>query len=288
MRVLTVLDRYVQQLQADGRSPHTVAQVRRHVRVLDRWLGEDGRSRDVRRITHLDLAAFLTSDAATRRPDGQPKKATATNALRSSMRTLFNYVHAAGYAQRNAAALVRRAKCASPPPRAMSEADCKRLLATLAASDDEGARRDHLLFALLLATGIRIGSALALETRDVDLAAGEMTLRTTKGDRPDRVPLPRGLCRQIRAYLREQGDGPLFVGWGGRSMTSRHARRRLARWLRQAGIQRHASPHALRHTFAHRVYAQSGDLLATQRALRHRSLNSTAIYAVTAAGPRTS
>jgi integrase len=157
--------------------------------------------------------------------------------------------------------------------------DCKRLLATLAASDDEHAERDHVLFALLIGIGIRIGSALALETRDVDLRAGELTLRRTKGNRPDRVVLPRGLCRQLRAYLRGRGEGALFTGHGNRPMSSRHAHRRLAHWLREAGIERRVGPHALRHSFATGLYRRTRDIAAVQAALRHRSIQSTVAYA---------
>jgi site-specific recombinase XerC len=278
MRIHTAASRYVRQLRADGRSPHTIAQVSRHVGVLARWLVAHRLPTDVRRVTHEHIARFLVSRDATCRPDGEPKKATATNALRSSLRTFFAYVHSAGYAPRNAAALVRRAKCATPPPRALPEADCRRLLATLAASDDEHAARDHLLFRLLVETGLRIGSALALEVRDVDLAAGELTLRQMKGDRPDRVEVPRGLRGQLRAYLRGRDEGALFVGRGGRPMTARHARRRLAVWLRRAGVERHASPHSLRHSFAVFVHGRTGDLLQVQRALLHRSMTSTAVY----------
>jgi site-specific recombinase XerC len=283
MRIHTAASRYVRQLRADGRSPHTIAQVSRHVGVLARWLVAHRLPTDVRRVTHEHIARFLVSRDATCRPDGELKKATATNALRSSLRTFFTYVHAAGYAPRNAAALVRRAKCATPPPRALPEGDCRRLLATLAASDDEHAARDHLLFRLLVETGLRIGSALALEVRDVDLAASELTLRRMKGDRPDRVAVPKGLRGQLRAYLRGRDEGALFLGRDGRPMTARHARRRLAVWLRRAGVERHASPHALRHSFAAAAYRRTRDIVAVQRLLRHRAAVSTMVYARSAA-----
>ncbi len=38
MQIQRALDRFLLQLQADGRSEHTVAQYRRHVRLLARWL----------------------------------------------------------------------------------------------------------------------------------------------------------------------------------------------------------------------------------------------------------
>ena len=40
MQVQTALDRFLVQLEADGRSPHTIRQYRRHVRLLAAWLDE--------------------------------------------------------------------------------------------------------------------------------------------------------------------------------------------------------------------------------------------------------
>ena len=110
MRLLTVLDRYLVQLQADGRSPFWQSQVERHVRFLDRWMAEHRLPRDVRRITHEHIARFLASPEANTRLDGKPKRATSTNALRSSLRVFFEYANVAGHAPRNAAALVRRGR----------------------------------------------------------------------------------------------------------------------------------------------------------------------------------
>jgi site-specific recombinase XerC len=278
MRLRSALERFVVQLRANGRSVHTIDQYERHIRSLDEWLRSTRRSRDVRSMTATTLAAFLTSPAARSRPDGQPRKEVSVNALRSSLRVFFQFVHASGYSNRNAAVLIRRARCASPPPRALPEADCQRLLATLAAAKDSVARRDHLLFRILYTMGLRLGTALALDVRDVDLTAGVIELRCMKGSRPDRVAIPRALHRQLRAVIASRAQGPLFPGTAGRPMSARHARRRLHVWLQRAGARR-ASPHGLRHSYAQSVYQRTGDLLRVQVALRHRSVGSSAIYA---------
>ena len=70
MHIRDALDRFVVQLRANGRSEHTVAQYRRHVRSLARWLAEVGHGGDIADIGHEDLARFLGADTAQRRPDG--------------------------------------------------------------------------------------------------------------------------------------------------------------------------------------------------------------------------
>ena len=273
------LARYLVQLEADGRSPHTIGQYRRHVRLLASWLSAEGLSSDLRDLDHEVLARFLASPAARTRPDGRPKKATAVNALRRSLRTIGAWVHGAGYVTSNPARLVRRARYGSPPPRALSEDEQQRLLETLAAAGGPEAERDHVLSATMLATGIRVGSAVALDVEDVDLDAGVLYLRQAKGDRPERVFLSRGIVEHLRRFIGGRATGPLFPARGGRAMTTRHANRRLQRWLKAAGIERPASCHSLRHAFATSMYRRCRDILLVKEALRHRSIVSTLVYA---------
>ncbi|HET8692703.1 MAG TPA: tyrosine-type recombinase/integrase [Steroidobacteraceae bacterium] len=172
----------------------------------------------------------------------------------------------------------------SSVPRATSGArtlteDQRRLLDALAAARDPEGRRDHALIATMLGSGIRVGSAVALDVEDLDLERGEVRLRTAKGDRPSQAVLPRGVAELLRGYVAGRRDGPLFPGRRGERITARHFARRLQCWLRRAGVERPASPHTLRHSFAARVYARTGDLLVTQAALGHASIASTTVYA---------
>ena len=54
---------------------------------------------------------------------------------------------------------------------------------------------------------------------------------------------------------------------------------RLRHWLGVAGITRHLSVHSLRHAFAMRLFSKTGNLRLVQRALGHRQITTTEIYA---------
>lgn len=276
MRLLDALDRYVVQLHADGRSEHTILQYKRHVGLLARWLGPDCA---LDAITHETLAQFLVSPDARGSRRGGAKRPTSMNALRTSLRTFFSYAHAAGWTRENPARLVRRARCEGPSPRGVSDEDRDKLLGTLIVAQGRVARRDQMLFELLLGTGIRLSAALALTDRDVDLARGELVVRKAKGDRVERVILGRDIRDHLIGYLAERKCGPLFPGSSGRPMTRRQAVRRLQHWMRKAGCAAVVSPHCLRHAFAVRLYRQTSDVLLVQRALGHRCLASTQAYA---------
>ena len=85
MLISAALDRYVLQLQADGRSEHTINQAQRHVRLLDAWFGED---REVETIAHEDLARFLTSDVVRCRADGKPRPQILDGCRRCAVRQI--------------------------------------------------------------------------------------------------------------------------------------------------------------------------------------------------------
>jgi site-specific recombinase XerC len=279
VRLEDALARYIVQIEADGRSPHTVEQYRRHILRLARWLREERRPSDVEEIDHETLAEFLVSPAARERSDGRTKSPISANALRTSIRTFFRFTCDAGYSPSNPARLVRRALCGSPPPRALSDEESGALLAALSQRTGPEARRDRALFVLMLGSGIRLGSALALNIDDVDLERGELQLRRTKGDVPTTLPLARTVCDHLRLYINGRTAGALFPGRNGAAMCARHVQRRLDLWRVRAGIRRHLKPHDLRHTFAIRLYHKTRDLLLVQQALRHRSITSTTVYA---------
>jgi site-specific recombinase XerD len=106
MRIEQALEKYVLQLRGNGRSDHTIGQVRRHVRLFEEWLAGDD---DLAVIDHETVALFLASETVTKRADGKTRKPTSANALRSSLRCFFGFAHAAGYATANPARLVQRA-----------------------------------------------------------------------------------------------------------------------------------------------------------------------------------
>ena len=279
MHIQAALDRYILQLRADGRSPHTQAQVRRQVGLLIRWLEAGGGPTDVARIDHEHLAQFLASATARKTQTGGPRKASSGNVLRTVVRQFFKYAHNAGYTTSYAARLVRLARCGKRPPRALSDAEVKRLLAAVDAGTGPMAARDAALIRLLLGTGLRLGSALALTTDDVDLDRGDLHISHAKNDQRIVLPISRQVARELRTYLRTIPAGRLFPGYKGRSLTTRQAGWRIREWASKSGLSGRATAHSFRHSHAIRLYEKTGDLLLVQRALGHRDVSSTMLYA---------
>jgi integrase len=274
MCISDALAAYTVQLQADGRSVHTIRQAERHVRLLARWAGDP----PVAELGHEHVARFLASDVVQECAGGGPRKASSANAIRSSVRGFCAFVHGAGYAATNAARLVRRARTRPPMPKALSDADAGKLLAALDGARTAEERRDRALFVTMLRCGLRLGSALGLDVGDIDFDAGEIHVRVLKNGGEDLVVMPADVADLLREHAGGRASGPVFLASHGGRIGARHVRRRLEQWSARAGIAS-THPHALRHTCGQRIYRRTKDVLVVASALLHRSVASAAVYA---------
>ena len=282
MRFDSSVSRFLTQLRADGRSQHTIRQYARHLRLFGEWWAAEScteEADDIARIDHEALASFLASDAALLRPDGRPKKAASMNALRTSVRCFFDYLARSGQLASNPARVVRMARVPEVIPKPLKPAEVTRLTEALASAEGTAAARDRTLIGFLLATGARLGSALALDVADIDLDAQEAHLAELKGGGLLTVYLPESAVALLRAVIDGRRTGPLFCAQGGGRLSARHVQRRFEHWLEVAGIPPRYSPHSLRHTFATRLYERTGDILVVKEALGHKSITSTMVYA---------
>lgn len=275
MQLQDALGQFQVQLAADGRSEHTRNQCARHGRAFATWLADRNYPAALSKITATTVAEFFSSDAAKLSARGGPKKATSANAQRTSLRCFFRWAHESGLAPANAARILKRARTTPPQPRGLRSDEQDRLLHVLDAAVGPESQRDRMLIMLLLRTGARLGSVIALDVADLDLAHNEATLRRMKNDKVCTLLLPQALGKTLKEFVAGR-DGPVFVANGHR-ISVRHAQRRIGQWFAAAGIR--GSAHHLRHAFACDLLARTGNLRLVQDAMHHESVLSTAIYA---------
>jgi len=121
----------------------------------------------------------------------------------------------------------------------------------------------HRLFGLLAATGMRLGEAINLGRADVDLEAGILTLRDTKGGKERLVPLHPTTTQALVDYAARRDDCLacrksrwFFVLRRGQRLRPQYPQRVFTAVLRRIGL-RDPEPHSrgprlhdLRHSFA--------------------------------------
>lgn len=171
-------------------------------------------------------------------------------------------------------------------PKSLPAGDVERLVLSCRRATLTG-QRDYTLLLLLARLGLRAGEVVALTLDDIDWDAGELKVRG-KGGREDRLPIPRDVGRAMATYLRQGRPRDCTTR---RFFVRRKAPLRgfansvavctiVRRALERAGI---TSPrkgaHLLRHSLATEMLRKGAPLAEIGEVLRHRRVDTTAIYA---------
>ncbi|MCS3655174.1 integrase [Salinibacter ruber] len=144
-----------------------------------------------------------------------------------------------------------------------------------------GLHRDYLFIRLMLSVRFRASEAVSLRPGHVDLMSGKLMVREGKGAKDRTLWLGEEVLGKLRGWMdrRPASDWLLPTRNGTKAATS-HLRRSVKRYARDADIEKvgRVSPHTLRHTFATRLYRETGKIRMVQKALGHADLSTTMIY----------
>jgi integrase/recombinase XerD len=142
-----------------------------------------------------------------------------------------------------------------------------------------GSTRDAALCLLLGLNGLRISEALNADVEDMRYDRNHRLLHIVgKGRKEADVPLAPPTYRAIIAYLDGRTTGPVFLGAEGARM-NRHAAARIIRRVgKAAGIDKHLSPHSMRHAFITAALDAGVPLRDVQHAARHADPRTTSYY----------
>jgi site-specific recombinase XerD len=207
-----------------------------------------------------------------------------TAALRSFLRFLF-FDRGTAVDLSTAVPPVRRWRFAAVPSFLTPE-EVERVIAATDRSTARG-RRALAILLLLARLGLRAGEVVGLELGDIRWDVGEILVRG-KGRLHDRLPLPDDVGQALALYLREargrSASRRVFLrrcapreGLSGPAAVSKVAREALRRaGLRPVG---RVGAHVFRHSLATRMIRCGASLGEISQVLRHRSIDSTQIYA---------
>ncbi len=210
----------------------------------------------------------------------------------ATLRSFYKYLARIGRVETNPMILIRTPKQSKRLPKAISVEQIEQLLATPNDKTTLGAR-DRAILETLYSTGIRVSELVDLNRADMDEIGEALTIRG-KGKKERVVPLGSHALRAIHHYIqilaadphftavRDNADAgqptPLFINKSGSRLSSRSVRRKLDKYLAEAGLDPDISPHTLRHSFATHLLDNGADLRSVQELLGHQSLSTTQVY----------
>jgi integrase len=238
-------------MTAAGASPETIRVRRGIIRAIARRSGTPGPA-----IVTADLLLGLcavTGWSVDHRRN-----------VRGALGSFFGWCAQTGVRAEDPTAGLPRVAAAKPRPRPATDRIWAELL-------DAAPPRERLMARLAGEAGLR-RAEVALVHRDdlIDELAGPSLIVRGKGGKQRIVPLTSALADAIR---RHEGDGYLFVGQIDGHISPGHVGVLLSR-LMPTGW----SMHKLRHRYATRGYAGTGNLRAVQEALGHASVATTQRY----------
>jgi integrase/recombinase XerD len=143
--------------------------------------------------------------------------------------------------------------------------------------------RNLALIDLLFATGMRVGEVSALDVPD--FLVEEAVFRVHgKGGRyrlacvvdQETVQIQRDYLAARRRF--DTSSTALFLNISGERLSTQGIANIIARFRKEAGIERHVTPHMLRHTVATLLLRNGADIRIVQEFLGHTSIATTQRY----------
>jgi site-specific recombinase XerD len=276
----TLCKRYQCYLQKErGLSSQTVV---RYWRPLRRFLVErfGGTRISVRELVPSDISKFLLRHA-------RPGPSSAVKLIVPALRSFFRFLFQHGETKTDLAGAVPRVPTwrLAEVPKYLTPAEVEQVVHACE-RNTAVARRDRAIILLLARLGLRASEVIALELDDIDWRGGVLTVRG-KGGYHDRLPLPADVGEAIAVYLRESrprcAARCVFIrckapqrGFAHPSSLSTI----VCRALNRAGLQPSLKgAHILRHSLATGMLRGGASLDEIGEILRHRTPNTTEIYA---------
>lgn len=247
-------------------------------RLLQRKFAD--RPIDIGRLRPEDIRRFLADQLDVRQTPSNASR------LASALRSYFRYRTTCGDQVGALTAVITNPvhwKLASLP-RSLKPDEAVRLLQSFT-TVRRSPKRGYAIVRCALDMGLRAGEIARLMISDVDWHAGTVTLRGTKSLRQDILPLPMETGQALADYLQDErphtSNPAIFIRCQGgcdQPISSMAIQKVIKRAGRRIGLM-HFSSHSLRHTLACRLVENGSSLKEVADVLRHRSLNTTLIYA---------
>jgi integrase/recombinase XerC len=203
----------------------------------------------------------------------------------ATLRSFYKFMLRRGLIEQNPVIDIRTPKQDKRLPKFLTIEEIDRLFSNCDATTMLGAR-DRAILETLYSTGIRVSELVALNINDLDLSQNVIHVQG-KGKKERVIPISASAVQAILHYLdlRRAALNPtkhnldaLFVNKHGQRLSTRSVRRKLDKYLLEAGLDLSVSPHTLRHSFATHMLQRGADLRSVQELLGHQSLSTTQIY----------
>lgn len=257
-------------------SEHTINAYERDMQMFDQFV-QDLWELDLLQVDHhviRDYLAYLHRRGLSR---------SSVCRQLAAIRGFYNHLVRHKHLESNPAAAIKLPKKGKFLPQTLSVDEMDALLSSFETDTPLGLR-NKAIFELLYATGIRLSELVGLDVNQIQNKL-EFIRVYGKGRKERIVPVGEYARIAVAEYVQfgrlqlcDSDQSALFVNHHGKRLTSRGVQYLLERQIRKVSLEKHISPHSIRHSFATHLLNFGADLRSVQELLGHVNLSTTQIY----------
>jgi len=275
MKLDRALQQYVVEINVnEGKSLRTVSSYRQDLTEYLAYLKKRG-IQDTEEIDDGLIEAFLAVQS-------EAKKSTSVVRMSASIRS-FHHFLAFRYDENDPSLNLEVKKDQKTLP---VFATVHEISALMDSFDDGDPQQlfQHALLEMIYSCGLRVSEACSMTMNQVNLETGIIRV-LGKGNKERNVPIAHGsiaVLKQYRDIVRpvylKRSSNLFFLNRLGRRVTPRSVELLMAEKCRELGIEKHLTPHKLRHSYATHLLQGGADLRSIQEMLGHSDIQTTEIY----------
>lgn len=139
--------------------------------------------------------------------------------------------------------------------------------------------KHRLLISLAYGAGLRVSEAVSLKVKDIDFDQGFIHLKNAKGVKDRLTLIPSKIKDELTLITSGRSkDDHVFYSERGGGLHRRTAQAVFEHALQKTGIQKDATFHSLRHSFATHLLENGTDVRYVQSLLGHANIRTTQLY----------
>ena len=241
-----------------------------------------------RELLAKDMSKYQASMQEYSLKNGDKRKASSSTRARkiSIVNGFLKFIFRRGYIKRDLSCEMTLPKVNQKPPDVLTMEEAQALIRVPDKRTYRGLR-DYLILRIFLLTGCRLNELISINWGDFSKKYNFWTLLLKgKGDKQRIVKIPKDLEQEIQSYKGKVEKGstePLFITTSKRGLkptriTAIAIRHMLKKYSKKALIDKHITPHSLRHTCFSLEVANGANVFQVMEQAGHSSLNTTQRY----------
>ena len=140
--------------------------------------------------------------------------------------------------------------------------------------------KHKLLLLIGYGAGLRVSEIVNLQWKDILFSEYKIHIKNAKGNKDRMVMLPYSIIQSLEIYRQVyNGKHYIFEGiYAGEPCSTSTVQNVMREALKKSGLEKKASVHTLRHSFATHLLESGTDIRYIQKFLGHSSIKTTTIY----------